>query len=65
MGETLNLDMLKTFFEPESEQCKEKQNKIEQEKKAWWWNKPAPEEYPKLVCNKDIFTGGQFTVQGE
>ena len=79
-GKTLNLDMLKTFFEPESEECKksleDKYHNIKPEKQTWgeWFsnfitfNDASKTEdtigkvSPQLLCNKDIFAGGKFTI---
>ncbi len=64
-GKTLNLDMLKTFFEPESEECKNAQNYAFYKPWAWSWeNNPfyswetegsigRIDKY--ISCNKDIF----------
>jgi len=59
-GKTLNLDMLKTFFEPESEECKEslkdKHNDSSKEENI------IEQTFSKLFCNHDIFSGGNFSV---
>jgi|APCry1669188879_1035177.scaffolds.fasta_scaffold01194_6 hypothetical protein len=78
-GKTLNLDMLKTFFEPESEECEkslEDKYSTRPDKKTWgeWFsnfitfNDASKTENnigkvsPQLLCNKDIFAGGKFTI---
>lgn len=60
-GKTLNLDMLKTFFELESKECKQKQTIISDDfwltKISWLWKaKDNTEETNDHVnCNRDIF----------
>ena len=64
-GKTLNLDMLKTFFEPESEACKNAQRYAFYKPWAWSWeNNPfysweTEESIGRIdkyiSCNKDIF----------
>ena len=59
-GKTLNLDMLKTFFELESEECKKKQLKIDNY--AWYkpWTYGSDTSF--TICNRDIFIGGKFAI---
>jgi len=60
-GKTLNLDMLKTFFELESKECRHKQAIINDDfwssKISWLWRtKDNTEETNNHVnCNRDIF----------
>ena len=59
-GKTLNLDMLKTFFEPESEECKKS---LEDKHDSFSKGVNVIEKtFPKLMCNRDMFAGGKFTV---
>ena len=59
-GKTLNLDMLKTFLEPESKECEEK---LAWETAKWYkpWDYDWTLTKPEGQCNKEIFTGGKFT----
>lgn len=62
-GKTLNLDMLKTFLEPETKKCK----KVDQEEDnyspfyPWTWSLPFWNS-EKLVCNKDIFLNYKLAI---
>lgn len=60
-GKTLNLDMLKTFFELESKECKQKQTIISDDfwlTKISWLCKAkdnTEETNDHVNCNRDIF----------
>ena len=62
-GKTLNLDMLKTFLEPETKKCK----KVDQAEDnfslfyPWTWSLPFWNS-EKLVCNKDIFLDYKLAI---
>ena len=62
-GKTLNLDMLKTFLEPENKECK----KVDQAEDnyslfyPWTWSLPFWNS-EKLVCNKDIFLNYKLAI---
>ena len=62
-GKTLNLDMLKTFLEPETEKC-QKADQAEDNYSPfypWTWSLPFGNG-DKLVCNKDIFLDYKLAI---
>ena len=62
-GKTLNLDMLKTFLEPETEKC-QKADQAEDNYSPfypWTWSLPFGNG-DKLVCNKDTFLDYKLAI---
>ena len=59
-GKTLNLNMLKVFFEPESKECNKK---LAWETAKWYkpWDYDWTLTKPEAQCNKEMFSGEKFT----